>query len=240
MIAIRHCILISYLACLPPAFGSLLPITVDIHDTARLQRGAKLYMNYCAGCHSLRYLRYSRMGYDLGLLTPEGQLDEPLLMNNLVFTQAKPSDPIEISMRPSDARQWFGQVPPDLSLIATVHGASWLYTYLKSFYADPHRPFGANNALVPDTAMPNVLFNLQGSVVAVKNTLPLQLRLVNNGEMSPSEFDALIKDLVTFLDYVADPSQLVRYRIGVGVIAFFSVLGILLFRLKMHYWRKIH
>ncbi|AHE68215.1 cytochrome c1 [Legionella oakridgensis ATCC 33761 = DSM 21215] len=149
------------------------PVTIDLHDQARLQRGARLYMNYCSGCHSLRYLRYNRMAEDLGLTTFDGSVDKDLLTNNLIFTTAKLYDPIEISMPAEDARQWFGKMPPDLTLSGRERGAAWLYTYLKSFYIDHTRPFGANNLLVPDVAMPNILAPLQGEVIAEKKKVKL-------------------------------------------------------------------
>ncbi len=203
------------------ATPTLLPMHIDLSDRAKLQRGAQLFMNYCSGCHSLRYLRYNRMGKDLGL-------DKNVLVNNLIFTTAKITDPMTISMPAVDARQWFGLTPPDLSLIAREQGADWIYTYLKSFYADNSRPFGANNILVPDTAMPNVLAPLQGQVVAVHENLILSKK----GEMSPQQFASLLDDLVTFLVYVGEPVQLIRYRMGIIVITFLAIFLLIAYRLK--------
>lgn len=223
----------------------LLSVEVNLSNQPRIQRGAKLFMNYCSGCHSLRYLRYSRMGKDLGLTTFDGQLDENLLFNNLIFTSAKINDPIQISMPASDARQWFGIVPPDLSLTARVRGASWIYTYLKSFYADNTRPFGANNLLVPDVAMPNVLEPLIGYVVGVREQQdpksPIShLVLVRKGEMTQQEFDSALEDLVNFLVYVAEPVKLVRYRMGTMVIIFLCIFLVVIYQLKKVYWKDIH
>src|SRR5580658_807405 len=103
----------------------------DIKNTESLQRGARFFMNYCSGCHSLKYLRYNRLGKDLGLLTFDGELDEGLLTNNLIFTTAHTVDPIKISMSKADAKQWFGVVPPDLSLTARQRGTDWIFTFLK-------------------------------------------------------------------------------------------------------------
>ena len=147
----------------------LLKLSVDVHNKERLQRGAKLFMNYCSGCHSLQYMRYNRMAKDIGLTTFDGEADPNLLYNNLIFTKAKVHDPIRISLPKSDAREWFGVLPPDLSLVARRRGSSWLYTYLKSFYIDKNRPFGTNNLIVPDTAMPNVLESLSGIFKVKKN-----------------------------------------------------------------------
>ncbi len=219
----------------------MLPISIDIHDKARLQRGAKLFMNYCSGCHSLRYLRYNRMAKDLGITTFDGSVDEDLLKNNLIFTTSKIHDPIQISMPPVDARQWFGKAPPDLSLSARERGPNWIYTYLKSFYVDKKRPFGTNNLVIPEVAMPNILFPLQGEVLAVKkgNEQPY-LQLVSQGEMSQPQFDSALQDLVTFLTYVGEPVKLVRYRLGIFVLIFLAVLLVFAYQLKKTYWRRIH
>lgn len=197
------------------AFGAQ-SLNIDPSDRAKLQRGARIFMNYCSGCHSLRYLRYNRMAEDLGLITPDGQLDRALLINNLVFTSAKISDPIQIAMPSSDAREWFGMVPPDLSLTARERGAKWIYTYLNSFYIDKSRPFGANNLLVPEVAMPNVL-------------APLQVE----GAMSQQQFEHTLEDLVTFLVYVGEPVQLVRYRMGLKVLAFLILILLVAYPLTL-------
>lgn len=219
----------------------LFPITVDVQDKEALQRGARLFMNYCSGCHSLRYLRYNRMASDLGLTTFSGEVDNDLLVNNLIFTKAMAHDPIQISMPETDARQWFGRVPPDLSLSARERGPRWLYTYLNSFYADTTRPFGANNALVPDVAMPNVLAPLRGHVIAEHphGVAPGQLVLVASGEMSEQQFDSALHDLVTFLVYVAEPAQLIRYRLGLFVMIYLSFFIMVAYQLKVFYWRRI-
>ncbi|MDI9818428.1 MULTISPECIES: cytochrome c1 [unclassified Legionella] len=223
--------------------AKLLPVNIDVSDQSKLQRGAKIFMNYCSGCHSLKYMRYNTMAKDLGLTTFTGEIDTDLLFNNLIFTTAKIHDPIEISMPAIDARQWFGIMPPDLSLTARERGASWIYTYLKSFYADDSKPFGTNNLLVPDVAMPNVLEPLIGRVAAVKGDTESaisHLVLVAPGEMNQREFNSTVEDLVTFLSYVAEPVQLVRYRIGIIVILFLSVFWLLAYLLKRTYWKNIH
>ena len=219
-------------------------VSIDLKDKARLQRGATLYMNYCSGCHSLRYMRYNRMAQDLGLTTFSGEVDKDLLVNNLIFTSAEVYDPIRISMPEVDARQWFGRLPPDLSLSARERGADWIYTYLKSFYADSSRPFGANNALVPDVAMPNILEPLAGVVIAdparhLAGQSPNYLVLREPGEMSPQQFDSALQDLVTFLVYVSEPAKLVRYKMGVFVLLFLGVFLVFAYQLKISYWRDI-
>lgn len=221
----------------------LFPININIRDTARLQRGAKIFMNYCSGCHSLRFMRYNRMATDLGLTSFTGEIDNDLLINNLIFTKATVYDPIVNSMSEEDARQWFGKVPPDLSLKARERGAAWLYTYLKSFYVDKARPFGTNNTLLPDVAMPNVLAPLEGTVIVEEKKSKkqsLRLVLIEQGEMNQNEFDSTLQDLVTFLVYVAEPAKLTRYRVGVFVLIFLGVFLIVGYQLKKIYWKNIH
>lgn len=221
-----------------PDTVTLQSVSVDIHDKARLQRGAKWFMNYCSGCHSLKYMRYNGMAKSLGLTTFDGQVDQNLLKSNLIFTQATIYDPIQIAMPAQDAKQWFGMTPPDLSLTARARGADWLYTYLMSFYRDDSRPFHTNNLLIPDVAMPNVFEPLIGRTVL--NAHSGYLRRVGQGEMFPNQFDDALTDLVTFLVYVGEPVQLIRYRLGGVVIFFLLILLVLAYQLKKIYWRRIH
>ncbi|MBA2656638.1 MAG: cytochrome c1 [Tatlockia sp.] len=175
-------------------------------------------MNYCSGCHSLRYLRYDQLAKDLGLVRFSGQVDAGLL-SNLIFTSAKIPDPIQIAMPAAEAIQWFGLAPPDLSLVTRVRDPIWISNYLKGFYADNRRPFGSNNFLVPDTAMPNVLYSLAG--------------------LSPKDQGAFINDLLSFLVYVGDPSRASRYQIGYKVLIFLGIFSLLAFFLKKTYWKKL-
>lgn len=221
------------------------PLKIDVSNKVQLQHGAQLFMNYCSGCHALRYMRYNQMAHDLGLTTFDGHIDQNLLINNLIFTQARIADPIQISMPVADARQWFGKAPPDLSLSARQRGATWLYTYLKSYYLDDTRPYRANNLLVPNVAMPNVLAPLQGIVVrrqaqhAKNELLDETLVLVKKGEISAQEFDLALQDLVTFLVYVGEPAQLIRYRLGIGVTIFLIIFASMAYQLKRIYWKKV-
>jgi len=196
------------------------PVEFNVQDKASLQRGARLFMNYCSGCHSLKYLRYNHMAKGLGLTRFDGQINEDLLKNNLIFTQATINDPIRIALPPEDAKQWFGVVPPDLSLVAREKGTRWLYSYLNGFYKDEARPFGTNNRLVPDVAMPNILDTL-------------------NHELPSGQFNMNLQDLVTFLAYVGEPIQPLRYRLGFFVVGFLFVLFLVAVGLKIVYWRKI-
>ncbi len=141
------------LRSLLPAVVQLEHANVNIRDTAATQRGAKLFVNYCLSCHSASYMRYNRLAEDLGL-------DEELVMDNLVFSDVKIGETMDIAMRPEDAEAWFGKVPPDLSVISRSRGADWLYTYLLTFYQD--ETGGWNNLVLPNASMPHVLWQLQG------------------------------------------------------------------------------
>lgn len=144
-------------------------------------------------------------------------------------------------MSPEDAKQWFGMVPPDLSLSARDRGPVWIYNYLKSFYSDPSRPFGANNLLMPDVAMPNVLEPLIGKVILVKdkNSHANSLLVVKRGEMFEGQFDSALRDLVNFLVYVGEPAKLIRYKLGVFVLLFFCIFLIAAYSLKKAYWKQL-
>jgi ubiquinol-cytochrome c reductase cytochrome c1 subunit len=159
------------------------------------------------------------MAEGLGLIGFDGKIDNTLLKNNLIFTQATIHDPIRIALPPEDAKQWFGTVPRDLSLITREKGKEWLYTYLNSFYEDNSKLWGTNNYLVPDVAMPNILETL-------------------SNDLSNTQLDSNLKDLVAFLAYVGEPVQLRRYRLGVLVIGFLVVLFYFSLRLQSIYWRK--
>ena len=127
--------------CARAAEAELEPANTNIANTASLQRGAKYFVNYCLGCHSAKYVRYNRLAQDL-------QLTEEQLVENLMFTGEQPFDTMAIAMRPEDAMRWFGIAPPDLSLIARSRGTDYLYTYLRSFYADPSSPTGVDNIVL--------------------------------------------------------------------------------------------
>ena len=221
--------------------GALQQAGTDINDRASLQRGAQLFMNYCAGCHSLKYLRYSRMADDLGLSEDE-------VMANLNLTGAAFGDHIVSSMPAEKASEWFGQVPPDLSLITRVRGSDWVYTYMKSFYLDDTRPLGWNNTLFPNASMPNPFWKQQGLQHAVfgeadaeTGETPVErLEVATPGTQSAAEFDQTIRDLTTFLEYAGEPAALKRQGIGVWVILFLAFLTLLAWLLKNEYWRDVH
>ncbi|WP_158987459.1 cytochrome c1 [Lysobacter panacisoli] len=220
--------------------GHLLQSGTDLDDPASLQRGAKLYMNYCSGCHSLKYLRYSRMAEDLGLSEDE-------VMKNLNFTGAKVGEQIQVNMTPEHGAQWFGKMPPDLSLIARVRGSDWVYTYLKSFYLDESRPLGWNNRLFPNASMPNVLWELQGLQhaefgepdKATGERPVLDLKVTQPGQLKEAEFNQAVRDITTFLEYAGEPAALKRTNLGVWVILFLAMFTLIAYLLKLEYWRDV-
>ncbi|MBY6198573.1 cytochrome c1 [Vibrio hangzhouensis] len=215
----------------------------DLSDQASLQNGAKLFMNYCFGCHSTQYQRYERVANDLGIPVD-------LAKENLVFDpEAKIGDLMVNSMPQKQAAAWFGAAPPDLTLVARVRGADWLYTYLRSFYADPSRPFGVNNVTFPNVGMPHVLEELQGIPTPIFETKVVdgeEVQVVTGteangrGELSPSEYDDAVRDLVNFLEYSGDPVKLERHALGWWVMAFLVIFTIVVVLLKKEYWRDVH
>ena len=231
----------------------LMKTRVDFSDKASLQRGAKWYMNYCSGCHSLQYMRYTRMAKDIQIVDKHGNILTELLKTNLIFSDANPGDSILAAIPLKSAREWFGIEPPDLSLAVRVRGADWIYTYLMSFYFSPNRPWGSNNWLFQDVGMPNVLLPLQGvqMAVRVKHEIPYlggtktvevidHLELLKSGSMSQHEFAQTVHDIVNFLAYVSEPFKPARIRLGFWVIGFLLLLLFLAYLLKKEYWKDIH
>jgi ubiquinol-cytochrome c reductase cytochrome c1 subunit len=219
------------------------PARNDITNMASLQRGARNFVNYCMGCHSARYVRYGRLGKDLGL-------SEQQVIDNLMFTGERIHDTMKISMRPEDAARWFGTTPPDLSLIARSRGPDYIYSFLKSFYLDPSRPTGVNNRVMPQTAMPHVLWELQGlqeavydgesdAEHAVVHKRFKEFRTVQPGTMTPKEYDDFVRDTVNFLAYIGEPMQLERRSIGFRVLAFLLVFFLFAYFLKKEYWKDV-
>lgn len=220
--------------------GETLQAGNDLGDRASLQRGAQLYMNYCSGCHSLKFLRYSRMAEDLGLTEDE-------VMKNLNFTGAKFGEQILVSMPYDPAAKWFGKMPPDLSTISRVRGSDWIYTYLKSFYLDESRPLGWNNKLFPNASMPNPFWELQGlqhaeygKVDPATGERHVESLKVQPGRLSPAEFDQVARDVTNFLEYAGEPAALKREQYGVWVILFLVALSFLAYLLKQEYWKDVH
>ena len=216
---------------------------VDLRDKASLQRGAKLFADYCMGCHGLKYARYERVGNDLGMTPDE-------VKNDLMVAGGKIGDLIKSSMSPADSEKYFGTVVPDLTLVARLRGEDWVYTYLRSFYADEKRPLGVNNIVFPDVGMPHVLAELQGVQKAVfkeekdKDGNPHKVfekfEQVSPGKLSPGEFDAAVRDLTAYLAYMAEPVKLERQSLGIKVMLFLVLFFVLAYLLKKEYWKDVH
>ncbi|MDX2299163.1 MAG: cytochrome c1 [Xanthomonadaceae bacterium] len=228
------------LAAIASSEGGLAPSYANIEDRASLQRGAAHFANYCSGCHSLQYQRYSRLAQDLGL--NEDQVNTWFNFNGRKF-----ADTINASMDAGDAAAWFGKAPPDLSLVARNKpgGADWTYNFLKSFYVDESRPSGWNNLMLPNAGMPHVLWQLQGIQrpifeSAEGGTHVASLELAAPGSLNAEEYDRFARDLTAFLQYVGEPAALVRESMGVWVVLFLAFFTLLAWLLKHEYWRDVH
>ena len=186
----------------------------NVSDLNSLQRGARNFFNYCAGCHSLKFIRYNQIAQDL-------DLDESQLVQNLIFTGAKPEDPVTTNMLFDDSARWFGKAPPDLSLITRSRGEDQVYNFLRMFYEDLNSPTGTDNKILPGTSMPNVLWLVQE-------------------QSNEKEFDQFTLDIVNFLDYVGEPIQSERKRVGIWVILFLLVFLIFSYGLYKDIWKEVH
>ena len=244
-------------------------IKVDAGNKASLQSGAKMYMNYCMGCHSMKYARYERTANDIGVPVElfEGNLKFDG-MSGEIEGSAKIGDLMTNAMPEALGKKWFGAAPPDLTLVARSKGADWLYTYLRSFYSDPSRPYGVNNKVFKDVGMPHVLLELQGvtecapgpayasnggvkrdeltgeEVLFADDGSALnpcgRLEVVEEGAMTPEEFDVAVYDLVNFLAYVAEPMVEDRKRIGIYVLLFITLFFVFAYLLNREYWKDVH
>ena len=207
----------------------------NVADVGSLQRGARNFMNYCIGCHSLKYMRYQRMGDDLDIPTAA-------LSADLVAPGSTNLDYIVSSMPAADAANWFGKTPPDLSLIARSRSPDYIYRFLKTFYSDPSRSTRSDNLAYPSTAMPAVLSDLEGVKAAVlgPNKAFDHFQTVSTGTVTAEQFDGFVRDTVNFLDYVGDPSQVERRSIGLWVVLFLLLLSAFALALKKEYWKDVH
>jgi len=185
----------------------------NISDTASLQNGAKLFMNYCSGCHAIGFMRYNRIAQDLNL-------SDSLVAEHLMFAGEKPGETITTAMPKEGAAKWFGGTPPDLSLVARSKGTDWIYTYLRGFYEDDSKVFGVNTQVLENASMPDVIWSLKEG-------------------KSEAEFDQDVRDITNFLDYVGEPAKLIRTSLGVWVLLFLGVLFVLTYLLKKEYWKDV-
>ena len=215
-----------------------------VNSEAALQNGAKLFVNYCLNCHSAVSMRYNRLR-DIGLTDEQ-------IKQNLLFSGEKVGDMMTVAISPKEAKAWFGATPPDLSVIARAKGTDYLYTYLRTFYKDDTRPTGWNNMAFPSVGMPNVLWELQGVRTAKyeeekdhhdeSKTVHVfkGFEQVTPGKLKPQEFDDAVGDLVAYMQWMGEPAQLDRKRLGVWVLMFLAVFTVLAWGLNKSYWKDIH
>ena len=214
------------------------------NDLPSLQNGAKLFVNYCLNCHSAAFMRYNRMR-DIGL-------SEQQIKENLLFSTDRVGETMKAAIDPKQAKEWFGANPPDLTLIARSRsghggtGADYLYTYMRTFYRDPTRPTGWNNLLFPNVGMPHVLWQLQGEREPQYETheehghevkVFQSWKQVSPGAMSQAEYDQAVGDLVNFLQWMGEPAQNSRVRVGVWALLFLAVFTVLAWRMNAAYWK---
>ena len=218
----------------------------NVTDIASLQRGARDFVGYCLGCHSLKYERWSRLGQDLGI-------PKDLLVKDLIPPGESPAGYVISPMIDSDAEKWFGKAPPDLSLMARARGTDYLYQYLKTFYVDSSRATGANNMAFPQSAMPDIVAPLEGLKIAVYKDVERRgaggqvtheqvfdhFKQIAPGRMTPQQFDQFVHDLVNFLDYVGDPQRAMRHAMGVWVVLFLLAFTWFAWLLKREFWKDV-
>jgi ubiquinol-cytochrome c reductase cytochrome c1 subunit len=233
------------------AAGSSVPLDkapIDIRDKESLQRGAKAFADYCFSCHEASLMRFNRIAKDLEM--PEEDVREMMIHTyNEKGAPTKIGDVMKVSMTNVYAEDAFGTAAPDLTLTARARGADWVYTYLRSFYVDPYRPVGFNNAVFSDVGMPHVLWRLQGLQEAKYKTVMhgdvevdefdgMEQTLA--GTMSRAEYDMFVADLTNFMVYIAEPVQVERHDMGWKVLLFLLVLFGFAVALKKEYWKDIH
>lgn len=215
----------------------------DINNIQSLQRGAANFMNYCSGCHSAQYVRYNTVARDL-------ELSEEQVVENLMFNAEKTFETIQSSMSADDARRWFGQPPPDMSLIARAKGADYIFNFLKSFYLDADSPTGVDNHVLSGTSMPHVLWSMQGYQKAVYREESVgdegrmrrvfdKLESVTSGTMSEEEYDGFVRDTVNFLAYISEPERSTRRKVGTWVIIYLLFFLMISAMLKKQIWKDV-
>ncbi len=218
----------------------------NLNDLPSLQNGAKLFVNYCLNCHSAAFMRYNRLA-DIGL-------SEQQVKDNLLFATDKVGETMKAAIDPKQAKEWFGGVPPDLTLIARSRsghggtGADYLYTYLRTYYRDPTKATGWNNLVFPSVGMPHVLWELQGErepqfETRQENGHDVQVfkgwKQVSPGTMTPLQYDEAIGDLVGYLQWMSEPAQNSRVRVGVWVLLFLGVFTVIAWRLNAAFWKDV-
>jgi len=206
-------------------------VEIDLSDKASLQRGAQTFVNYCLSCHQAAYMRYNRMGKDLGLTGQQ-------VKDNLMFASDKIGDTMTVAMRSQDAKKWFGTTPPDLSVISRSNGVDWLNGYLRSFYLDGSKTMGTNNAVFKDVGMPHVLWQQQGYLHRDEESGHLSAE--TEGELSKYDYDLMVADLVNFLAYIGEPSKIQRLELAKWVLLYLFILFLVVYPMKKAFWKDIH
>jgi ubiquinol-cytochrome c reductase cytochrome c1 subunit len=216
------------------------------NDLAALQNGAKLFVNYCLNCHSAAFMRYNRL-QDIGIT-------EQQIKDNLLFTTDKVGETMKANLDPRQAKEWFGGVPPDLTLVARSRaghggtGADYLYTYLRTFYRDDTKATGWNNLVFPSVGMPHAMWELQGDRRPVFDKIESHghaadvfkgWEQVSPGTMTPLQYDQAVGDLVSYLQWMAEPAQNTRIRVGVWVMLFLVMALVFVWRLNASYWKDV-
>ncbi len=216
------------------------------NDLVSLQNGAKLFVNYCLNCHSAAFMRFNRLK-DIGLTDQQ-------IKDNLLFTTEKVGETMKSAIDPKQAKDWFGANPPDLTVIARSRagaggsGADYLYTYLRTYYPDDTKATGWNNLVFPSVGMPHVLWELQGKRVPVYDTVEEHghevhvfkgWKQITPGTMTPAQYDQAIGDLVNYMQWMGEPAQNTRVRVGVWVLLFLSVLTLFAWRLNAAFWKDV-
>ena len=238
--ALALCLLLPSTLVLANEEAVLDSAPINLKDQASLQRGAKSFVNYCLNCHNASFMRYSH-------LTAIG-LTEDQIKANLMFTTDKIGDTMISALDPKDAKEWFGGLPPDLTLVARVRGSDWLYTFLRSFHRDDAAPTGWNNTVFKNVGMPNVLHDLQGTQVLQqvgekdehgKKVPIMKLAVDRAGTMNQMEYDLFVKDLVNYLTYMGEPARPARTQLGVIVLLFLVIAFFATLWLKNEYWKDV-
>jgi len=205
---------------------------VNLDDKMSLQRGAQIFVNHCLNCHSASAMRYSRLT-DL-------ELTEAQIRENLMFATDKVGEPMNAHLSPKDGKDWFGVMPPDLSLVARSRGSDWRYTYMRGFYRDPAAKSGWNNTVFPNVGMPHVLWEYQGTpVMQASDKGPSKVALEQPGRLSPADYDQYVGDLVNYLTYMAEPARVKRVQIGIVVMFFLAIFFVITLLLKKEYWKDV-
>lgn len=211
---------------------------VDVSNQVSLQNGAKLFVNYCLSCHSAAFMRFNRLT-DIGLTEQE-------IKDNLLFTTEKVGETMVAAIDPKQAKAWFGANPPDLTVIARSRagsggsGADYLYTFLRTFYRDDTKATGWNNLAFPSVGMPHALWELQGQRRAVFDGEHFQgWEQITPGTLTEEQYDQSVGDLVNYLQWMGEPGQQARVRIGTGVLIFLGIFILIAWRLNAAFWKDV-